>query len=296
MSGRSDVISADGLGKRFNGEPILDGIDLSLGRGEVTLLMGPNGEGKTILLCCLAGGLRPTTGRARIEGRPAHAAGARLSFLLQGSVGLPALTGPENARFYAALHPASTGRWRSLLDRFGMTDPSTVLKHCSGGMRRKVELAVALDPAVPALLLDEPSAELDLGSVHVLHRVLRERRDDGAAVVMTSHSPLDARLADRLVFLRAGAVVADDRPDQLLAAMPPVVRLEGAVHEAVSAVRPLLRGEHAYGTGTELRGVLPPEQDVDDVAAVVADVDVTVTRTEPTARDLYAYFTAIRKE
>jgi len=293
VSSQRPVIRADGLSKRFGSSRILEGIDLALEAGEVSMLMGPNGEGKTVLLSCLAGGLRPTTGRATVEGRAAHNAGQRLSLLLQDAVGLPALTAPENARFYTSLHPASTGRWRSLLKRLGMADASTMLKHCSGGMQRKVELAVALDPDVPAFLLDEPSAALDLGSLHVLHRLLRERREDGATVVLTSHSPLDTRLADRLIFVRDGMVVADDDPDRLLAEVPTVIRFRGAVHEAIGRIRPLLRSGHTYGTGGELRGFLSNESSVEQITTVVSDLDLRVARTEPTARDLYEYLTGI---
>lgn len=293
MSASVPTVEAERLTKTFGADPVLREVDLAVSPGEITLLMGPNGEGKTVLLCCLGGALRPTAGRALVGGRPAHEAGEALSLLLQGSVGLPALTGPENARFYAALHPASTGRWRRLLDRFDLTDRSTILKHCSGGMRRKVALAVALDPAVPVYLLDEPTAALDLGALGTLHRVLRERRDAGRAVVLTSHSPLDARLADRLVFVRAGRVVADATPEGLLASLPPVVRLRGAVHEAAPRVAPFLRAGHSYGTGPELRGFRRPDRTVEDVAAAVDDLDVTVDRDEPTAVDLYEHLASV---
>lgn len=293
MSATVSAIEAVGLRKAFGGEPVVDGIDLAFAPGEVTLLMGPNGDGKTVLLCCLAGGLHPTDGRALVRGRPAREASSELSLLLQGSVGLPALTAPETARFYAALHPASTGRWRTLLDRFGLTDRSTILKHCSGGMRRKVALAVALDPAVPVFLLDEPTAALDLGAVHVLHRVLRERRDDGRAIVLTSHSPLDARLADRIVFVRGGQVAADAAPEVLLDGLPPVVRLRGPVHEAVTRVAAELRAGHSYGSGAELRGFLRADRSFDEVTAAVDEPDIVVDRDEPTAVDLYEYFSAV---
>ncbi|MFB6353657.1 MAG: ATP-binding cassette domain-containing protein [Halobacteriales archaeon] len=287
------ALRADGLTKAFGGEPVLDDVDLELAAGETTLLMGPNGEGKTVLLCCLAGGLRPTAGRALVHGRPAGEAADRVSLLLQDSVGLPALTGPETARFYADLHPASSGRWARLLARFDMTDDGTILKHCSGGMRRKVELAVALDPAVPVYLLDEPTAALDLGALHVLHRVLRERREEGRTVVLTSHSPLDVQLADRLVFVDGGGVTHHGRPGSLLAALPPVVRLRGAIHEAATAIRPHLRAGHRYGSGPELRGFLRADSSVDRVADDVSDLGVVVDRDDPTAVDLYEYLSAV---
>lgn len=293
MTGRSPAVRAVALTKQFDGERVVDGVDLELPSGEITLLMGPNGEGKTVILCCLAGGLRPTAGRVFVHGRPAAEASALVSLLLQGSLGLPALTAPETAEFYAALHPASTGRWRRLLDRLDMTDDKTILKHCSGGTRRKAELAVALDPGVPVFLLDEPTAALDLGALHTLHRLLRERRAAGRTLVLTSHSPLDAQLADRLVFVRGGTVTAHDTPEALLEALPPVVRLRGAIPEAVPAVRPLFRGEHSYGSGPELRGFLRPDATVSAVDEALADLDVAVDRDEPTVVDLYEYLATV---
>lgn len=295
MTGESPAIHATGLVKTFGGEPAIDGVDLAVPAGEITLLMGPNGEGKTVLLCCLAGALRPTAGRVHVHGRPVEAAAALVSLLLQDAVGLPALTGPETARFYADLHPAATGRWRQLLERLDMTDTGTILKHCSGGMRRKVELAVALDPAVPVFLLDEPTAALDLGALHVLHRLLRERRRRGRTVVLTSHSPLDARLADRLVFVRDGTIAATGAPRALLETLPPVVRLRGDIHEAVDRVGPLLRGEHSYGSGPELRGFLRPDGSPETVEAAVADLAVDVAADEPTYVDLYEYLAAVER-
>ncbi len=293
MSPGEVAVRTEALTKSFAGERVVDGVDLELPTGEITLLMGPNGDGKTVLLCCLAGGLRPTAGRASIHGRPPAEAGELVSLLLQGSLGLPELTAPETARFYADLHPAATGRWERLLGRLELTDRDTILKHCSGGMRRKVELAVALDPAVPVYLLDEPSAELDLGALHTLHAVLRERRDRGRTVVLTSHSPLDARLADRVVFLRDGAVVADDEPASLLGSLPPVVRLRGAVHGAASPVRRHLLGGHVYGSGAELRGFLGSTGSLVEVQAALAGRDATASLDEPTAVDLYEFLAAV---
>ncbi|MDZ7701967.1 MAG: ABC transporter ATP-binding protein [Halobacteriales archaeon] len=291
MSGA--VVRAERLSKRFGGAAVLDRIDLACDPGEVTLLMGPNGDGKSVLLACLAGGLSPTDGRALVGGRRAEVAGERVSLLLQGSVGLPGLTARENARFYAALHPASAGRWPALLDRFDVAERDRALRHCSGGTRRKVELAVALDPDVPAYLLDEPTAALDLGAVHELHRVIAERRDAGHTVVLTSHAPLDAELADRLVFLRSGRVAADGAPDALLGALPPVVRLRGAVHAARERVADHLRAGHAYGSGAELRGFLRPSRSLRDVRSAVGDLGVTVEADEPTAVDLFEHLASV---
>lgn len=296
MTERAPAIRAAGVTKTLGGQRVVDDVDLEVPAGRITVLMGPNGDGKTVLLCCLAGGLRPSTGVVTVHGRPVGSAAADLSLLLQDAVGLPALTGPETAEFYADLHPNSTGRWRDLLERLEMTDDETVLKHCSGGERRKVELAAALDPAVPVVLLDEPTAGLDLGALDGLHRLFRQRRDRGHTVVLTSHSPLDARLADHLVFVRDGGIAATGSLDTLLDDLPPVVRLRGAVHEAVGAVEPYLRAGHAYGSGVELRGFLGADRSMEAATATVADLAVTVDRDEPTVVDLYEFLAVIDRD
>ena len=290
---RSVAVRAERLTKVVGGRRAVDGVDLAVPAGELAVVMGPNGAGKSLLLCCLAGGLRPTAGRALVAGRPAADASDRLSLLLQDALGLPALSAPEVARFYAALHPASTGEWSALLDRLGLEDRETPLAHCSGGMRRKVELAVALDPAVPVYLLDEPGTALDPGALDALHRVLEARRDAGAAVVLSSHSPLDARLADRLVVLADGRVVAEGAPGALLEALPPVVRCRGAVHAAASTLADRLRGAHLHGSGAERRGFLPAGTAVEDVRSAVAGLDVTVALDDPTFVDCYEYHASV---
>lgn len=284
------AVRASGLVKVLGGRRRLDGVDLAIPAGEIAVVVGPNGAGKSLLLACLAGALRPTAGRSLVHGVPARSAGHRLSLLLQDALGLPALTAPEVARFYAALHPASTGSWASLLDRLGLAERGTPLAHCSGGMRRKVELAVALDPDVPVYLLDEPGAELDPGALDALHRLLVARRDAGRTVVLTSHSPLDARLADRLVVLARGRVVAEGEPDDLLAALPPVVRCRGAVHAARSVLVEALRGGHVHGSGAERRGFLPASSSLEDVESALADRDVEVAIDEPTFVDCFEFY------
>ena len=294
MSGAA--VRAAGLVKVLGGRRHLDGVDLVLPPGEIAVVVGPNGAGKTLLLACLAGGLRPTAGRALVQGVPARGAGDRLSLLLQDALGLPALTPPEVARFYAALHPASTGTWSSLLDRLGLDDRGTPLAHCSGGMRRKVELAVALDPDVPVYLLDEPGAELDPGALDALHRLLVTRRDAGRTVVLTSHSPLDARLADRLVVLAGGRVVAEGAPGDLLDALPAVVRCRGAVHAARPALVEALRGGHVHGSGAERRGFLPDGGTTEDLEAALAGHDVAVAEDEPTFVDCFEFYASVAAE
>ena len=161
------VVDARNVRKEFEGETVLDGVDLQVPENEITLLMGPNGAGKTILLSCLCGALTPTDGDIAVFGGAPKDARSQLNFMIQGGLALPDLTGRENLEFYADLHPRSTDDWRDIvdwldLDREALDQP---VHEYSGGMTRKLELAVTLSVDVPLYLLDEPTAELDMTTI-----------------------------------------------------------------------------------------------------------------------------------
>ncbi len=112
------AISVRNLTKSFDGKTVLDGIDLDIPAGEVTLLMGENGSGKTILLSCLADGLHPTGGSISVFGSSADDARSNMSFMLQGGLLFSDLSGRANGEFYADLHPHGTDDWEEIAERF----------------------------------------------------------------------------------------------------------------------------------------------------------------------------------
>jgi ABC-2 type transport system ATP-binding protein len=273
--------------KEFGSDGVVKGADLTVREGEILLLMGPNGVGKTVLLSCLAGSQRPTSGSVEVFGQPvAEDGGDSLNFLLQDSMAVETLTGRENVGFYSRLHHRFTDRWERYADRLGLTDDlDKLVKHYSEGMTRKLELALTLSVDVPVYLLDEPTAGVDLTNIQRFHDIILERYDDGGTFLVSSHRPMDANIADRIAFMPDGTVSTVGTPDELMDAVPDVVRVTGsdAIREAESFV---VDGQ-LFPLGGEARGFLAPDTDFETVADALGD---SVERIEPTYTDLFNYY------
>ncbi|WP_336034507.1 ABC transporter ATP-binding protein [Halobacterium yunchengense] len=294
MSADAPAVEARGVRKAYGDDGVLDGVDLTVRENEVLLLMGPNGTGKTVLLSCLAGSVEPSAGDVRVFGDPVAEDGGRsLSLLLQGGASVDTLSGRETAEFYASLHPEFTDRWRGLVDDLGLADDlDKRTKYYSEGMKRKLELALALSVDVPLYLLDEPTAGVDLSMVQSFHRAIRDRVADGGTVVVTSHRPVDAQLADRVAFVTGGGVSAVDAPDALLDGVPTVVRVV-AGGTADGAIESLVVDGRLFYHGDERRGFLADDA---TVAAVrdAAPASATVETVEPSYTDAFNYYVHAR--
>lgn len=202
-------LQARGLSRRDGDVVRVEGVDLDVRGGELVGLVGPNGGGKTTLLWLLAGLLGPDEGATTVDG--ASVVGLRG----RGAVGLitarpglyPLLTGRENLHFFGGLHGLSPGEVDA---RVGGMDPDLRLDEAldrrvavlSSGQRQKVSLARALLMAPAALLLDEPTANLDPVSARAVYAVVRAQADAGRAVVLASHDLVAVEaLCDRAVVL-----------------------------------------------------------------------------------------------
>ncbi|GAB3688481.1 ABC transporter ATP-binding protein [Salinarchaeum chitinilyticum] len=288
---RPTLVARD-VGLSIGDQRVLDGVDLRIDDGEIVVLMGPNGAGKSMFLSACAGALAHDDGSIEyFDAYEPRAARGLFSVAIQGDVADPDLTGAENCEFFTQLHPAGTDDWRRLADRLELSaDLDRTVADYSGGMARKVELASALSADVPCFLLDEPAAALDLSMLRVLHDELLSRRDDGASILLTSHTPLDAQIADRLVFLRDGRVFADGAPDALLDGLPPVLRVRGAVPDDDRFV-----GDRAFGRGDEVRGFLREEAAIEAIEAELPD-DALVEIDPPSFTDLFNYYAYLAGE
>lgn len=292
ISQTDPAVRVDGLAKAFEGETVLNEFNITVPEGEITLVMGPNGVGKTILLSCIAGGLHPDSGKIEVFEKSPAEAKADLSFMLQDGLLVDELTGRENIEFFQDLHPAGTDQWRSILDELEF-DPGALgreVRDYSGGMKRKLELAIALSADVPLYLLDEPTAALDITTVDTLHSQLADRRQGGATVLMSSHLPKDADLADYLVFIGPGGVIATGRPEQMLDTVPKVARVEGRTE----VVTEFVHQETLFETGQERRGFLDPGVDPAVVEDASDSAGTQIRVTEPTVIDLFNYYIHIR--
>lgn len=289
MDATDPAVAARDLRKQFaDGPGVLNGVDVTVERGETFLLMGPNGSGKTVLLACLAGGLHPDTGTVSVFGKDPDDAADQLSFLLQGGLALPRLSGDETLRFYADLHPNATDTWRDITNRLDLNALDRPVRDYSGGMVRKLELAATLSVDVPLYLLDEPTVELDMTAVDALHAMLAERRGAGDTVVLTSHQPRDIRAADRVAFVRDGRIVARGCPSDLRDDISTVVDIgsNGARRDALTIH---LMGGQVFESDETQTGFLAADADLADLREAVGEHGAVETR-DPTPADLFNYY------
>lgn len=258
------MVQIEGLTRVFGEVRALDGLDLTVARGEVLGLLGPNGAGKITAVRVLATLLVPTAGRALVGGHDVVAEPAAVRALIgltgQFTAVDALLSGRENLALFARIArvPARevAGRVDDLLHRFDLIEAADRRAGTySGGMRRRLDLAGSLvaDPAV--LFLDEPTTGLDPRSRLDLWAEVERLRDVGTTVVLTTQYLEEAdRLADRIVVIDRGRVIAEGTASQLKAATgSAVVHLQLAdptqLSAATAALEPLgaSRVDHATG-------------------------------------------------
>ena len=217
------AIDVRALRKSYGAVHALRGIDLSIAAtGQIVGLLGPNGAGKTTFVEILEG-LRPaTSGSVSVLGLdPAHASGAlraRLGVQLQSTAFMQDLTVLETLRMYGALYP-KTRAAADVLQRVDLVDKAkAMVRGLSGGQRQRLALAMAMLHDPDLYILDEPTSGLDPIARRQIHDILLMLKRDGKTVLISSHylDEIEA-LADRVIILAAGEIVADGSPLELLA-------------------------------------------------------------------------------
>ena len=208
------MITFSRFGKRFGLQVAVRDLTLGLRRGESLALLGPNGSGKSTTLKAAAGLIRPTSGEVLIgePGEPASRPSARnlVSFLPQRVTFPDTLTGRDVLEFYRNLRGVPRERTDEVL-RFASLNGAAdrAIGTYSGGMTQRLGLAVAVLPAAPVYLLDEPTAALDPDGLAAFYVLVERHAAEGRTVLFTSHQLGDAeRLADRFAVLVAGRLVA----------------------------------------------------------------------------------------
>jgi len=276
------MIETRGLRKSFGDHVVLDGIDLDVARATIFALLGPNGAGKTTMVQILSTLIGADAGQARVAGHNlAHepdAVRAAIGVTGQFSAVDNLLTGEENLLLMADLHHLgrSEGRLRAaaLLDRFDLVDaarktPATY----SGGMRRRLDLAMTLvgDPRI--IFLDEPTTGLDPRSRHTMWQIIRDLVASGVTILLTTQYLEEAdQLADRLAVLDRGKLVAQGTPGELKRRIPGGhIRLQFAdASELDSAARRL---SEVARDDNELTLQIPTDGSVRSLRAVLDRLD-----------------------
>ncbi|MGV9724449.1 ABC transporter ATP-binding protein [Nocardia beijingensis] len=208
----SDIIEVRDLRKTFGHVTALDGLDLTVAEGEIHGFLGPNGAGKSTTIRVLLGILRATGGQARLFGRDPWADAVALHRELAyvpGDVTLwPSLSGGETIDLLSRMRGGLDERRRDeLIERFDL-DPRKKARTYSKGNRQKVALVAALASDAPLLLLDEPTSGLDPLMEQVFRECVREARERGATVLLSSHILSEVEvLCDRVTIIRAGRTV-----------------------------------------------------------------------------------------
>jgi ABC-2 type transport system ATP-binding protein len=209
MSTSAPVIRTEGLVKTFGPVRALDGFDLEVARGEIHGFLGPNGAGKSTTIRILLGLMKADSGQAQLFGHDPWREAAHLHDRLAyvpGDVALwPGLTGGQCLDVFATTHGGvDESRRAELIQRFDL-DPAKRARDYSKGNRQKVALIAALSTDVELLVLDEPTSGLDPLMEQIFQEVVRERRDEGVTILLSSHilGEVEA-LADRVSIIRKG--------------------------------------------------------------------------------------------
>jgi iron complex transport system ATP-binding protein len=232
----SPALTLEHVAFAYGRTPVLTGLDLAIAEGSITGVLGPNGSGKTTLVRLASAALRPSSGRIALFGDdlgalPARERARRVAVVPQETHPVFEFTVDEIVRMGRTPHLGLLGLEgprdrliaREAMDRCEVSFLATrSFRALSGGERQRVLLARALAQEARLLLLDEPTAFLDLKHRLAVYALLgRLHRENGLSVVVVSHDiNLAARHCDRLVLLRCGAVVADGTPDEVLRPEP----------------------------------------------------------------------------
>jgi len=284
-----NMLSIEGLYKSFGSQSVLDGLDLQVARGEIFGLLGPNGCGKSTTLNIVCGLLDADAGQVLVNGE-------RLSPRTASSVGLCPQAGAlyldllpaENLDFFARLYGLTASQRRQrvdeLMQRFDLTAHATTrVGRLSGGWQQRLNLAVALVHSPQLLVLDEPTASVDVQARLALWGLIEELRDSGMTIVLTTHQIQEAeRLCSRVALMRHGRVAEVGSVPDLLARVPAqAVAVLQTRDEAATTRRAQALGWAVRPHAGQLLCLLPQASSLRDVVQALDGDEVTSVSLQP---------------
>ncbi|MEO3748083.1 ABC transporter ATP-binding protein [Plantactinospora sp. B5E13] len=275
------MISVERLSKRYGGHTAVDDVSFTCAPGTVTGFLGPNGAGKSTTMRMICGFTPPTAGTATVHGvdyRRLPNPGREVGLLLDAGAMHPGRTGRETLRLSAQVMGVPRRRVDECLDQVGLNAVAAKrrVRAYSLGMRQRLGLAQALLGSPRVLILDEPANGLDPEGIFWMRGLLRDFADRGGTVLLSSHLLREVEaVADRLVVIGAGRVVAQGSKDELLAGAGTAVRARDP--EALRAA--LDRAGLPVRAGTD--GGLLVSADPGAVGQVAADAGVALVELRP---------------
>jgi ABC-2 type transport system ATP-binding protein len=276
------AIEVRGLRKSYGEKIVLDDVDLTVRAGTVTALLGPNGAGKTTTVHILSTLVRPDGGAAFVNGfdvvRDPDGVRARIGLTGQFSAVDGLLTGEENLLLMARLRHLGSKRSRTrvteLLEQFDLVEAARKpLATYSGGMRRRLDLAMTLVATPSVIFLDEPTTGLDPRSRHTMWDIVRDLVTHGTTVLLTTQHLDEAdELAHRIAVLDGGRIVADGTPEELKRLVPGGhIRLRFADATTLDAASRLIADSGRDDAALELS--VPSDGGVGAVRTVLSRLD-----------------------
>ena len=213
------IVQTNELHKHFGSIHAVDGVNLSVRRGEIYGLLGPNGSGKTTLIRLLLGLLRPTSGTIRLLGEavPNKAILGQVGYMTQTSALYEELSVRENVAFFAEMCGRRDRAWMDeVIDLVDLRDRSgSPVRTLSGGLRQRTSLACALAHRPGLLLLDEPTVGVDPQLRATFWTYFRRLAGSGVTLIVSSHVMDEAERCDRLGFMRQGRLLAEGSSAEL---------------------------------------------------------------------------------
>ena len=217
-----NVIQVEQLSKSFGKQQVLKKITLHIPQGKIIGLLGPSGAGKSTIIKLILGMEKADTGTIKIYDKtmPNRKLLEKIGYMAQSDALYKQLKGYENLKFFAAMKGIKSKKQDTEIKRVakvvGLENQlDKYVKNYSGGMMRRLSLAISLLDKPELLILDEPTVGIDPVLSHQIWQELRIMRDNGTTILITTHIMAEAELTNRVALLRNGKIIADDSPANL---------------------------------------------------------------------------------